>query len=155
MITSLSDIVIKGTKHKYNLKMALKVRQSLFHLMRFFLYASAIVNNVFLSSVIKKTTREPMWGRGDQPENIPGSDESHAEYFIILAVGTLFSPYGVSTRNWYLIKLDHKCRETSFHNLKLYLWLLRTLLEQSGPKAKKNYSSSNMQGSQRSQTICT
>lgn len=39
-----------------------------------------------------------MWGRGDPPENIPGSGESHAEYFIILAVGTLFSPYGVSTR---------------------------------------------------------
>lgn len=57
VITSLSDFVIKGTKHKYNLKMALKVRQSLFHLMRFFL-SSAVVNNVFLSSVIKKTIRE-------------------------------------------------------------------------------------------------
>lgn len=40
-----------------------------------------------------------MWGGGDQPENIHSVGEGHAECFIILAVGTLFSPYGVFNGN--------------------------------------------------------
>lgn len=58
-----------------------------------------------------------MWDGGDQPENIQGAWERHAEYFIILTVGTSFLPYGVMTGNWsggvnIMINLDCKCLQS-------------------------------------------
>lgn len=47
-----------------------------------------------------------LWDRGDQPENIQGAGEWHAEYFIMLTVGTFFFlPYEILTGNWEVVKM--------------------------------------------------
>lgn len=63
-------------------------------------------SNVSASDIIKSWNQScpSMCDGGDQPQNIEGARRRRAECFIMLTVGTWFSPYGVQTWNWKVVE---------------------------------------------------